>query len=57
MPLLVDKDNVGPTGMKAIQSMMVMDPTPDFQVAPSAASLPVMVSSARPALVFLTDAV
>lgn len=32
VPLLVDKDNVGPTGMKAIQSMMVMEPTPDFQV-------------------------
>ncbi|CAL8466723.1 g6259 [Coccomyxa elongata] len=31
VPLLVDKDNVGPTGMKAIQSMMVMEPTPDFQ--------------------------
>ena len=32
VPLLVDKDNVGPTGVKAIQSMMVMQPTPDFQV-------------------------
>jgi len=34
MPLLVDKDNVGPSGLKAIQSMMVMRPTPDFQVGP-----------------------
>ncbi|EIE26428.1 alpha/beta-hydrolase [Coccomyxa subellipsoidea C-169] len=32
VPLLVDKDNVGPTGVKAIQSMMVMQPTPDFQL-------------------------
>lgn len=38
VPLLVDKDNVGPTGMKAIHSMMVMEPTPDFQVASSAAT-------------------
>ena len=39
VPLLVDKDNVGPTGVKAIQSMMVMQPTPDFQVRLLAASL------------------
>lgn len=39
VPLLVDKDNVGPTGVKAIQSMMVMQPTPDFQVDLSAAHI------------------
>ncbi len=31
MPLLVDKEAVGPSGLRAIQSMMVMRPTPDFQ--------------------------
>ena len=32
VPLLVDKDNVGPSGMKAITNMMTMRPTPDFNV-------------------------
>ena len=31
VPLLVDKEAVGPSGVRAIQSMMVMAPTPDFQ--------------------------
>lgn len=35
VPFLVDKDNVGQSGMKAIQSMMVMRPAPDFQVGTS----------------------
>lgn len=30
VPLLVDKDNVGPSGLKAITGMMTMRPTPDF---------------------------
>ena len=35
VPLLVDKDNVGPSGLKAITNMMTMRPTPDFNVSPS----------------------
>ena len=33
VPLLVDKDNVGPSGLKAITGMMTMRPTPDFDVS------------------------
>jgi hypothetical protein len=34
VPLLVDKDNVGPSGLKAITGMMTMRPTPDFNASP-----------------------
>ena len=37
VPLLVDKDNVGPSGLKAITGMMTMRPTPDFDVSLSPA--------------------
>ena len=37
VPLLVDKDNVGPSGLKAITGMMTMRPTPDFDVSSSPA--------------------
>lgn len=32
VPLLVDKDKVGPSSLRAIKSMMVMQPPPSFQV-------------------------
>lgn len=32
VPLLVDKDKVGPSSLRAIKSMMVMQPPPTFQV-------------------------
>ena len=38
VPLLVDKDNVGPSGLKAITNMMTMRPTPDFNVSPPPSS-------------------
>lgn len=32
VPLLVDKDKVGPSSLRAIKSMMVMQPPPSFLV-------------------------
>jgi len=32
--LLVDKDKVGPSSLRAIKSMMVMQPPPSFTVSP-----------------------
>lgn len=40
VPLLVDKDNVGPSGLKAITNMMTMRPTPDFNVSNLSLLLP-----------------
>ena len=39
VPLLVDKEKVGPSSLRAIKSMMVMQPPPSFQVTP----LPLLV--------------
>lgn len=32
VPLLVNKEKIGPSSLKAIKSMMVMDPPLDFKV-------------------------
>ena len=32
VPLLVNKEKIGPSSLKAIKSMMVMEPPLDFQV-------------------------
>ena len=34
VPLLVDKEKVGPSALSAIKSMMVMQPPPSFKVRP-----------------------
>ena len=35
VPLLVDKEKVGPSSLRAIKSMMVMQPPPTFTVRPA----------------------
>lgn len=40
VPLLVNKDKVGPSSLRAIKSMMVMQPPPSFTVSPFSLWLP-----------------